>query len=140
MKRAGSGSICQRHGSADPDQNPNPHQNVMDPEHSEVSVGTFSSVFKDKKSLRSHLTCLLDRRIRCPYKIITDPDLGCLKTNGSGSGTLRETSLGISCYFNCCVVCSVADPGCLSRILIFTHLGSRIPGSKRHRIRNTVWE
>jgi hypothetical protein len=25
------GSISQRHGSADPD--PNPHQNVMDPEH-----------------------------------------------------------------------------------------------------------
>jgi hypothetical protein len=28
-KIAGSGSIGQRHGSADPD----PHQNVMDPEH-----------------------------------------------------------------------------------------------------------
>jgi hypothetical protein len=28
-KIAGSGSISQRHGSADPD----PHQNVMDPEH-----------------------------------------------------------------------------------------------------------
>jgi hypothetical protein len=27
----GSGSISQRHGSADP--NPAPHQNVMDPEH-----------------------------------------------------------------------------------------------------------
>jgi hypothetical protein len=29
MKIAGSGSISQRHGSADPD----PHQNVMDPQH-----------------------------------------------------------------------------------------------------------
>jgi hypothetical protein len=29
MKIAGSGSISQRHGSADPD----PHQNVMDPKH-----------------------------------------------------------------------------------------------------------
>jgi hypothetical protein len=29
MKIAGSGSICQRHGSADPD----PYQNVMDPQH-----------------------------------------------------------------------------------------------------------
>ncbi len=29
MKTAGSGSISQRHGSADP--NPDPHQNVMDP-------------------------------------------------------------------------------------------------------------
>jgi hypothetical protein len=27
---SGSGSICQRHGSADPD--PDPHQNVMDPQ------------------------------------------------------------------------------------------------------------
>jgi hypothetical protein len=27
----GSGSISQRHGSADPD--PDPHQNVMDPQH-----------------------------------------------------------------------------------------------------------
>jgi len=31
MKIEGSGSIRQRHGSADPD--PDPHQNVMDPEH-----------------------------------------------------------------------------------------------------------
>jgi hypothetical protein len=30
-KIAGSGSISQRHGSADPD--PDPQQNVMDPEH-----------------------------------------------------------------------------------------------------------
>jgi hypothetical protein len=31
MKLEGSGSIIQRHGSADPDLDP--HQNVMDPEH-----------------------------------------------------------------------------------------------------------
>jgi hypothetical protein len=31
MKIEGSGSISQRHGSADPD--PDPHQNVMDLEH-----------------------------------------------------------------------------------------------------------
>ncbi len=31
MKIAGSGSIHQRHGSADPD--PDPHQCVMDPQH-----------------------------------------------------------------------------------------------------------
>jgi hypothetical protein len=31
MKIAGSGFICQRHVSADPD--PDPHQNVMDPQH-----------------------------------------------------------------------------------------------------------
>jgi hypothetical protein len=30
---SGTGSIGQRHGSADPDTDPGPHQNVMDPEH-----------------------------------------------------------------------------------------------------------
>jgi hypothetical protein len=29
IEGSGSGSICQRHGSVDPD----PHQNVMDPQH-----------------------------------------------------------------------------------------------------------
>ncbi len=32
-KIAGSGSISQRHGSADPDTDPNPYQNVLDPQH-----------------------------------------------------------------------------------------------------------
>jgi hypothetical protein len=32
-KIAESGSIIQRHGSADSDLDPDPHQNVMDPEH-----------------------------------------------------------------------------------------------------------
>jgi hypothetical protein len=32
-KIAGSGSISQRHGSADPDPDPDPPRNVMDPEH-----------------------------------------------------------------------------------------------------------
>ncbi len=32
-----------------------------------------------------------------------------------------------STYFNIIIFASVADPGCLSRILIFTHPGSRIP-------------
>jgi hypothetical protein len=32
-KIAGSGSISQRHGSADPDQDPIPYQNVIIPEH-----------------------------------------------------------------------------------------------------------
>ncbi len=37
MKIEGSGSIGLRHGSADPD----PHQNVMDPEHFFVCLGFF---------------------------------------------------------------------------------------------------
>ncbi len=32
-KIVGSGSIGQRHGSADPDPDPDPHQNAMDPQH-----------------------------------------------------------------------------------------------------------
>jgi hypothetical protein len=32
-KIAGSGSISQKHGSEDPDADPDPPQNVMDPEH-----------------------------------------------------------------------------------------------------------
>jgi hypothetical protein len=40
MKIEGSGSIGQRHGSADPD--PNPHQNVMDPK--EKKKQTLASV------------------------------------------------------------------------------------------------
>jgi hypothetical protein len=35
-KLAGSGSISQRHGSEDPD--PDPHQNVMDPEHCQIEA------------------------------------------------------------------------------------------------------
>jgi hypothetical protein len=44
-KIAGSGSISQRHGSADPD--PDPHQNIMDPEHWLVTVYKF--FLEDKK-------------------------------------------------------------------------------------------
>jgi hypothetical protein len=39
-----SGSISQRHGSADPDQDPDPPQNVMDPQH--CSEGCCISVFR----------------------------------------------------------------------------------------------
>ncbi len=38
-----SGSISQSHGSADPD--PNPHQNVMDPEHWLAGASTYHSKF-----------------------------------------------------------------------------------------------
>jgi hypothetical protein len=39
-----SGSISQRHGSADPHPDPDPHQNVMDPQHwSEVRIRGFGS-------------------------------------------------------------------------------------------------
>jgi hypothetical protein len=39
---SGSGFISQRHGSLDPGWDPDPHQNVMDPEHCKLySIGRF---------------------------------------------------------------------------------------------------
>jgi hypothetical protein len=52
MKREGSGSasgsesISQRHGSADPD----PHQNVMDPQHlNKIYRGPIAVMFRDSQ-------------------------------------------------------------------------------------------
>jgi hypothetical protein len=39
-----SGSISQRHGSADPDPGPDPHQNVMDPQHCSRVSEIFSKM------------------------------------------------------------------------------------------------
>jgi hypothetical protein len=53
MKIEGSGSISQRHGSADPD--PDSHQNVMDPQHClkhkiyfliQCCVSAYHSIYK----------------------------------------------------------------------------------------------
>jgi hypothetical protein len=59
------------------------------------TVGTFISVFKDNKSLRSHKTVepvkvflkilLPDARGSGSVKLITDPDSGGPKTSGSGT-------------------------------------------------------
>jgi hypothetical protein len=38
---SGSGSISQRHGSVDPDLDPDPPQNVMDPQHWLKKLETF---------------------------------------------------------------------------------------------------
>ncbi len=52
-KIAGSGSISQRHGSADPDPDPDPHQNVMDPQHwcPPVSLTYLSLLVKGEESV-----------------------------------------------------------------------------------------
>jgi hypothetical protein len=42
-KIAGSGSISQRHGTADPNPDPDPHQNVMDPEHCLKCLGKLAA-------------------------------------------------------------------------------------------------
>jgi hypothetical protein len=49
-KIAGSGSISQRHGSADPDPVPDPHQNVMDPQH-------CPKVLRTSKESTKSITC-----------------------------------------------------------------------------------
>ncbi len=41
-KIAGSGSICQRHEAADPDLDPDPHQNVMDPQQCRTDIRKYS--------------------------------------------------------------------------------------------------
>jgi hypothetical protein len=63
MKIAGSGSISQRHGSADPD----PYQNVMDPQHCleshllpcAVVCSGLSTVAEDMLQARSQLIHIL---------------------------------------------------------------------------------
>ncbi len=72
--RSGSGSISQRHGSADPD--PDPHQNVMYPEHC-FSWRYFYIIFpreKVKKKLQNSINQGF------PYYF-------CLMIEGSGYGT-----------------------------------------------------
>ncbi len=55
MKTEGSGSISQRHGSADPDPDPDPHQNVMDPKHwRERNPPPWAGFYNDMGSLLPH--------------------------------------------------------------------------------------
>ena len=51
MKRAGSGSISPRYGSADPD----PYQNVSDPEHWLGSTGASVNVCENFPFIRKYL-------------------------------------------------------------------------------------
>jgi hypothetical protein len=46
-KIAGSGSICQGHGSPDPD----PHQKGLDPQHWLTDTVPFSPIFVDTETL-----------------------------------------------------------------------------------------
>jgi hypothetical protein len=55
-KIAGSGSISQRNGFADPD--PDPHRNVMDPEHCSIIV--YKSLFRREVAT---ITMLAERKV-----------------------------------------------------------------------------
>ncbi len=51
IAESGSGSISQRHGSADPD----PLQNVMDPEHWRQPIGFYANRDLNKQEVDSFL-------------------------------------------------------------------------------------
>jgi hypothetical protein len=73
-KIAGSGSISQMHGSADPD----PHQNVMDPEHWLKTLNLTVKMHEDNKNWKRHFYFKSKQKIavlkslptlQVPYKI-----------------------------------------------------------------------
>jgi hypothetical protein len=114
------GSISQGHGSADPD--PDPHQNVMDPEHWKILINC--SMF-EVEEVRGETVELLGRLERLTAAVEQAEREGRQETppasqaNSCSRGADRPGK-------KISVINSVADPGCLSRILIFTHPGSRI--------------
>ncbi len=143
-----SGSISQRNGSADPDSYPDPH--VMDPEHwSEVWIririllspsknklaswrsgsGTlFSLTLRDVVGGGVHLDDLhvLVRHLGAQLvidggQLLAVPAPRRVELNQHVLGSRRNTTI------------SVAGPGCLSRILICTHSGSRIQKQQQKR-------
>ncbi len=71
-KIAGSGSISQRHGSADPD--PDPPQNVMDPQHCWTRI---QRIQQDGKGDVIKVLCFercCGSAIRIGFNANTDPD------------------------------------------------------------------
>ncbi len=64
-----SGSISQRHGSADPD--PDPHQNIMDPEHCLPGRATYSQAARAGAASQRQFQLLLDRTYSLLIIIIT---------------------------------------------------------------------
>jgi hypothetical protein len=80
MKIEGSGSISLRHGSADPD--PDPHQNVMDPQHWYFYQAAFQSCGLEF----GHLAAVVRaREINfCPFNVYLR-----IRTSASGSGNCQ---------------------------------------------------
>ncbi len=94
MKIEGSGSISQRHGSADPDQDA--HQNVMDPQH--WFLGKY------------RLNCLGNRV--CCFTLIkqsrfTRPTIVIEILNEKLD---NDGGCGLNLYFNCSVICTWMSP------------------------------
>ncbi len=106
-KIAGSGSISQKHGSADPAK--------MSWIRNTGFYSSFPTLIVNRSFLKKYSFLLLSHLLHFCYHMITLRVVGLL---------LPEHSL------ERIVACSVADPGCLSRILFFTHPGFRIPDPK----------
>jgi hypothetical protein len=60
-KIAGSGSISQRHGSAESEPDSYPHQNVIDPENWLFSMACYSSI----ECRLSSVVCSIAQRVQC---------------------------------------------------------------------------
>jgi hypothetical protein len=63
-KIAGSGSVSQRYGSVDPDLDPDPHQNVMDPQHWLQCVRPVTKVVE-----RVQRGQILSQPSACPHQV-----------------------------------------------------------------------
>jgi hypothetical protein len=72
-KIAGSGSISQRHGSADPDPDPDTHQYVMDPQDCRKLTKVPVIIVKKKKTRAFHLF----GSIPVPYVTVPNPQHPC---------------------------------------------------------------
>jgi hypothetical protein len=77
MKIEGSGSISQRHGSADPD----PHQNVMDPQHC-LQAASSQRIQENSRQINDLLTFAQSM----PRPQHLPSPLSSRKTTGSSSG------------------------------------------------------
>jgi hypothetical protein len=95
-----SGSICQRHGSADLD--PEPHQNVMDPQHRNRKYlqAMVRYLARLRLALRSVLSTLLEVEARAAE---VDGTKSSSSESSAGSSSSSESSVsppsscGISC-------------------------------------------
>ncbi len=90
-KIAGSGSISQRHGSADPDPDPDPRQNFMDPENASLCKSLrlvqVTVVFNDTEPLYEIPTSL---SVVFFIMYITIVLLGTVTTASSPSATYMD--------------------------------------------------
>jgi hypothetical protein len=115
-----SGSISQRHGSADPDPDPDPPQNVMDPQHCFLSRVHLSTSFEDfflLSAVNSRYYLLIFGLIEITiffyiFFSVADPGSGSFFYPESGIGFFRipthisETLVGVK---SAIILCQLAQ-------------------------------